>query len=62
MTPGQAAHFVEAVAAMRRLQVEFFNPRTRRPDTVRLAKAAEKRVDAMLAEEMDDAPSLFGKE
>jgi hypothetical protein len=49
--------FRALVAEMRELQREFFDRDRRKPDTVKRAKALEKRVDAALAPEPE--PTLF---
>lgn len=47
------------VQDMRAKQREFFDRSRRTANTIREAKALEARVDAMVAEILDDRPRLF---
>lgn len=59
MDPDQGRRLLEAVKAMRRLQIQFFSGK-RTANTVGEAKDAERRVDAIVKEiEGGEKPALF---
>ncbi len=52
-------YFLAAVAAMRRLQREYF--KTRSPEILQQSKAAEREVDAMIQQQLKGQGNLFGE-